>query len=136
MELTRTHKISGSIYYEDVDLYDSTAQFASNFVFTLENYLYQNPLHLDTFKELLRMESEVLQMTSDLLSPDSRVYGSLTSGGTESIMLAIYTYKQYYSNRKRPNMYDRCDVALFRTLLTPLSTKAASTSTSNSERPV
>ena len=51
------------------------------------------------------MESEVIQMTADLLSPGVPVFGSLTRGGTESIMLAIYDYKQYYSNRTRPNMY-------------------------------
>jgi hypothetical protein len=30
-ELTRTHKISGSIYYEDEELFEATAAFASNF---------------------------------------------------------------------------------------------------------
>jgi glutamate/tyrosine decarboxylase-like PLP-dependent enzyme len=47
---------------------------------------------LDTFKELMKMESEVVQMTGNLLSPNEKVYGNLTSGGTESIMLAIYAY--------------------------------------------
>jgi sphinganine-1-phosphate aldolase len=52
----------------------------------------------------MKMESEVVQMTGNLLSPNEKVYGNLTSGGTESIMLAIYAYKNYYSNRTKPNM--------------------------------
>lgn len=54
----------------------------------------------------MKMESEVLQMTGNLLSPDARVYGCLTSGGTESLMLAIHAYKTYYKDRtSKPNMY-------------------------------
>jgi glutamate/tyrosine decarboxylase-like PLP-dependent enzyme len=43
-------------------------------------------------------------MTANLLSPHQKVYGNLISGGTESILLAIYAYKNYYSNRTKLNM--------------------------------
>ena len=35
-------------------------------------YLYHNPLHLDTYKELLRMEKEVLNMTNNLISESDK----------------------------------------------------------------
>lgn len=46
-------------------------------------YLYQNPLHLDTYRELMRMEKEVLNMTNSLLtSKDANYSGAITSGGS------------------------------------------------------
>lgn len=49
--LTGTEKISGSIYFA----YDeSYLEDIRNFS---KNYLYHNPLHLDTYKEVMRMES-------------------------------------------------------------------------------
>lgn len=44
-------------------------------------------------------------MTANLLSPpNQKVYGSITSGGSESLILALHTYKNYYSNRTKPNI--------------------------------
>ena len=70
-------------------------------------YLYQNPLHLGTYKELNKMENEVLAMTADLLTTQNQqYYGSITSGGSESLILALYTYRKFYSSKKYPNVYD------------------------------
>jgi len=46
--------------------------------------MYHNPLHLDTYKELMRMEAEVLRMTASLVSknPDENAHGVITSGGS------------------------------------------------------
>lgn len=54
-------KISGALYTTDEDHYESVNSFGAM-------YMYQNPLHLDTFKELLKMESEVIKMTGNLLT--------------------------------------------------------------------
>ena len=45
-------------------------------------------------------------MTGSLLSKNGKtqVYGVITSGGTYSLMMAIYAYKKYYSYKTRPNM--------------------------------
>jgi hypothetical protein len=45
----------------DQGYYDELNEFASK-------YMYHNPLHLDTFKELMKMEAEVLKMTASLIS--------------------------------------------------------------------
>lgn len=54
-------------------------------------------------------------MTGSLLSKDgkTKTYGVITSGGSESLMMAMYAYKKYYHNRTRPNMYINIDSVLF-----------------------
>jgi glutamate/tyrosine decarboxylase-like PLP-dependent enzyme len=64
--------------------------------------MYHNPLHLDAFKELGKMEAEVLAMTSSLISKE-KAYGMITSGGSESLIMTLYAYKNYYK-KERPNM--------------------------------
>lgn len=52
------------------------------------------------------MESEILSMTADLFSlPDA--YGVTTSGGTDSILQAMYAYKLWGRAKgiTKPNMY-------------------------------
>lgn len=44
-------------------------------------------------------------MTGSLLTEtDKEYYGTITSGGSESLMLALYAYRNYYSNRSKPNI--------------------------------
>ncbi|PHN03696.1 aminotransferase class V-fold PLP-dependent enzyme [Flavilitoribacter nigricans] len=52
---------------------------------------YLNPL---AFKSLHRMEQEVVHMTADMLYGDENTVGVMTTGGTESILLAMYTYRE------------------------------------------
>jgi hypothetical protein len=53
-------------------------------------YALTNPLHGDCFPSVPRMEREVVQMTASLLGGGAdgvaTVCGTMTSGGTESIM--------------------------------------------------
>jgi sphinganine-1-phosphate aldolase len=51
-------------------------------------YLHENYLNPFAFPSLLRMEREVVAMAADLLHGDPRG-GKLTSGGTESLFLAV-----------------------------------------------
>jgi glutamate/tyrosine decarboxylase-like PLP-dependent enzyme len=57
-------------------------------------YLHENYLNPFAFPSLLEMEREVVAMVADLLhgSPDS---GKLTSGGTESIFLAVQVARDH-----------------------------------------
>lgn len=48
-----------------------------------------NALNPMAFKSLKRMESEVVRMTADMLHGDEEVVGTMTSGGTESILMAV-----------------------------------------------
>jgi glutamate/tyrosine decarboxylase-like PLP-dependent enzyme len=52
-------------------------------------YLSENGLDPTVFPSTLRLENEVVAMAAAHLSGDARVAGSFTSGGTESILLAV-----------------------------------------------
>jgi len=53
-----------------------------------ELFLHENALNPFAFPSLLRMEQEIVAMAADLFHGDARA-GALTSGGTESIFLAV-----------------------------------------------
>ena len=57
--------------------------------------MYHNPLHFDMFPAARQMEAEVIAMTSDLYHKEDEPYGIFTSGGTESIMLAMLAYRNW-----------------------------------------
>ncbi len=54
-------------------------------------YLYENALNPFRFPSLHTMEKEVVAMTTDLLHGDENAAGAMTSGGTESILMAVKT---------------------------------------------
>ena len=55
------------------------------------SYLSENGLDPSVFPSLLKVETDVVRATINLLRGDSNAVGHLTSGGTESIMLAVKT---------------------------------------------
>ncbi len=67
-----------------------------------------NGLNPMAFRSLKRLESEVISMTADLMHGDRSVVGTMTSGGTESCLLAVKTYRDMARARKpwilRPEM--------------------------------
>jgi glutamate/tyrosine decarboxylase-like PLP-dependent enzyme len=58
-------------------------------------YLSENALDPLTYPSLLRLENEVVAMTAGLLNSPPEVVGNFTSGGTESLMLAVKTARDY-----------------------------------------
>ena len=58
-------------------------------------YLTENALDPLSFPSLLRLENEVVRMTANLLDCSSDVVGNFTSGGTESLILAVKTARDY-----------------------------------------
>jgi glutamate/tyrosine decarboxylase-like PLP-dependent enzyme len=54
-------------------------------------YLSENALDPTVFPSTLRMENELIAMAAAHLSGDEHVVGNFTSGGTESIILAVKT---------------------------------------------
>ncbi len=77
-----------SLVYHLGPEHDALLKAASNLYFS-ESYI--NPF---AFKSLQRMERELIQMAAGLLNGDDGVCGTVTSGGTESIFLAVYTYRE------------------------------------------
>ena len=57
-------------------------------------YLHENALNPFAFPSLLNMEQEIVAMAADLLGGSSNA-GALTSGGTESIFLAVQTAREH-----------------------------------------
>ncbi len=54
-----------------------------------------NPLHLDIWPSAAKFEAEIAAMTAGMLGADAageQIVGTVTSGGTESIMLAMRAY--------------------------------------------
>ena len=54
-------------------------------------FLSENGLDPTVFPSLLKLETDVVRMVINLLRGDANAVGNLTSGGTESIMLAVKT---------------------------------------------
>ena len=75
---------------------------------TYETFFFENALNPSVFQSLKRMESEVISMTCSLLHAPENAAGSMTSGGTESIMCAMKAAKKFAkdSNKdlKKPNI--------------------------------
>jgi sphinganine-1-phosphate aldolase len=56
-------------------------------------FLSTNALNPVAFQSLRRFEAEVVRMSAWLLGGDDEVAGTMSSGGTESILLAVKTYR-------------------------------------------
>jgi sphinganine-1-phosphate aldolase len=66
-------------------------------------YLSDNALDFSVFPSVLRFENEVVAMAAAHLGGDENVAGNFTSGGTESIMLAVKTARDF-ARAKRPEI--------------------------------
>lgn len=64
-------------------------------------FFSENALNPLAFKSLKRFESEVARMAATMLHGDKDVVGTMTSGGTESCLLAVKTYRDL-ARAKRP----------------------------------
>lgn len=68
-------------------------------------FAHTNPLHLDVFQSVVRYEAEVVAMTAALLGSKEKasggqICGNMTSGGTESILLAVKSSRDYMRAKK------------------------------------
>ena len=64
-----------------------------------------NPLHPDLWPSATKFEAEIVSMTAQMLggghaSPDAPVVGAVSSGGTESILLAMKAYRDFARERR------------------------------------
>jgi sphinganine-1-phosphate aldolase len=58
-------------------------------------YLSENALDVTSYPSVMNIEREVVRMVADLLRGDEHVVGNMTSGGTESVLLAMKTARDY-----------------------------------------
>ncbi len=86
--------ISGAVYHGDQEHIDFLNQ-----VYALNSQ--SNPLHADVWPSATKFEAEIVAMTANMLSgAGTDVCGTLSSGGTESIMLAMKTYRDWARETK------------------------------------
>ena len=58
-------------------------------------FFSENGLNPTAFPSIRKFESEVLAMTASLLGGDENVCGNMTSGGTESLLMAVKTARDW-----------------------------------------
>ncbi|XP_076816982.1 sphingosine-1-phosphate lyase 1-like [Clavelina lepadiformis] len=81
--------VSGTVYGGSEELTDIITKVYHKFA-------WSNPLHADVFPALRKMEAEVVKISCNLFHGDpEKSCGCVTSGGTESIMLACKTYRDW-----------------------------------------
>lgn len=80
----------------------SAGEAHSDFLKRAHNEFFsENGLNPVAFKSLKRMESDTVSAVGKLLNGSPDTVGAVTSGGTESILLAMSTYRER-ARRKRP----------------------------------
>jgi len=86
-------QVSGAVYHGDENHIDFL-----NRVYAIQSQ--SNPLHSDIWPSANKFEAEIVSMTANMLGagsiecrPANQICGTVTSGGTESILLAMKTYR-------------------------------------------
>ncbi|KAK4688526.1 sphinganine-1-phosphate aldolase, partial [Tremellales sp. Uapishka_1] len=85
-------RVSGTVYHGGAELNAIITEAMSKFVVS-------NPLHPDVFPGVRKMESEVVSMCLNLFNAPNGA-GTTTSGGTESILMACKTYRDWARSTK------------------------------------
>ena len=73
-----------------------------------DRYCVSNPLHPDVFPAVRKMEAEIVAMVLKIYNAPASGVGVVTSGGTESIIMALKTYRDWARKTKgitEPEMY-------------------------------
>lgn len=86
--------VSGAVYHGDAEHIAFLSQ-----VYAMHSQV--NPLHTDLWPSASKYEAEIVAMTANMLGADAAggthdphgICGTLSSGGTESILLAMKTYR-------------------------------------------
>lgn len=96
----RDGRVSGAVYGYNPDLVELVTEVYGKASYT-------NPLHLDLFPGVCKMEAEVVRMACSLFHGNQDSCGTMTTGGTESICMAMKAYRDYAREHKgitRPNI--------------------------------
>jgi glutamate/tyrosine decarboxylase-like PLP-dependent enzyme len=88
--------VSGGVYHGD----EAHIDFL-NRVYAIHSQ--SNPLHADVWPSTTKFEAEIVSMTAGMLGADKTtdsIVGVVSSGGTESILLAMKTYRDWARETK------------------------------------
>ena len=78
-------KVWSLVYYVDEN-------HLNNLKSAYNEYLSESYINPFAFKSAQQMEQEVIRMSANLFNGDASTVGTMTSGGTESIFLSVYTH--------------------------------------------
>ena len=84
-------------------LYDAGESAHGVAVEAYTRFLAQNALYINMYPSLGRLEKDVVSSIADLLRADDDVVGTITSGGTESILMAVKTARDW-AREHRPEI--------------------------------
>lgn len=86
--------VSGAVYHGDTGHIDFLNQ-----VYAINSQ--SNPLHADVWPSTCKFEAEIVAMTANMLGGTGQeICGTVSSGGTESILLAMKTYRDRAREQK------------------------------------
>eukprot|EP01132_Coremiostelium_polycephalum_P004100 gene4100-5129_t len=85
-------KVSGCVYLGEKEHTELLNKAYSMFSLS-------NPLHPGVFPSIRKFETETIAMVSNILNGHEKVVGALTSGGTESIFMAVKAYRDFYRDK-------------------------------------
>lgn len=91
--------VSGTVYYSDKE-HNSLLAEAEN------KFYWSNPNHPDIFPGIRMMEAEIINMCHMLMGGEGDACGVFTSGGTESIIMAVRAYKEMHKNKFKRDCKD------------------------------
>jgi glutamate/tyrosine decarboxylase-like PLP-dependent enzyme len=84
-------------------LYDPGADVYQLSVEAYQRFLTQNALYINMYPSLGTLERDVVRSATELMRGDSEVVGNVTSGGTESILMAVKAARDH-ARRHRPDV--------------------------------
>lgn len=79
-------RVSGAVYSGEKDLIKLLVK-------VYEDFAWSNPLHPDVFPGVRKMEAEIVRIACTLFHGGPNSCGTVTSGGTESILMACKAYR-------------------------------------------
>jgi glutamate/tyrosine decarboxylase-like PLP-dependent enzyme len=82
------------VYY----LNEKHSEFIKN---AYHSYASENGLNPGAFKSLKKLENEIIGATANILNGTDEVCGVVTSGGTESCLMAVKTYRDMARDKRR-----------------------------------
>jgi len=88
---------------------DGGEELSKIIVAAYARYCVSNPLHPDVFPAVRKMEAEIVAMVLKMYHAPEGGAGTMTSGGTESIIMAVKTYRDWARSVKgitEPEMWD------------------------------
>ena len=81
-------------------VYDSGIEELKELSEIFVRYLNSNAMDYHAFPSTLRLENDLVAMVSSMLHGDENVAGNFTTGGTESIILAVKAARDLYLEKK------------------------------------